>query len=84
MTWFSALIIFLLIWWIVLFAILPLGVRGQHEDNDVVEGSEPGAPVKANMKRKVLLTTLVSLIVWGIVCLIIHFGIIDLRGEYAY
>ena len=74
---FSALIIFLLIWWTALFAILPLGVRGQAEDNNIVEGTEPGAPVESQMKRKIILTTLVSIVLWVITCAVIMSGIID-------
>ena len=44
-------------WWTLLFAILPIGVRSQREQDDVVPGSEPGAPHKANMLRKVGWTT---------------------------
>ncbi len=39
-----AVAIFLTIWWIVLFAVLPLGVRSLHEDGETPEGSDPGAP----------------------------------------
>lgn len=78
------LIVYLLVWWVTLFAVLPIGVRGQAEDNSVVKGSEPGAPVKADMKRKVILTTAVSAIIWAIVCTIIHFGVFDVLGEYGY
>lgn len=65
-----------------LFAVLPLGVRSQVENDSVIEGSEPGAPVFSGMKRKLIINTIVSLIVWAIICLIIHFGVIDLRGGY--
>jgi len=41
---FSAFVVFLIIWWVVLFTILPIGVRGQAEDGDITPGSEPGAP----------------------------------------
>ncbi len=36
--------IYFLIWWIVLFAVLPWGVRNQEELGEVVPGSDPGAP----------------------------------------
>ena len=43
----TALAIFFLIWWVVLFAVLPWGVRGQHEGDggEIVPGTDPGAPV---------------------------------------
>ncbi len=62
----NAVLIYILIWWVTLFAVLPLGVRGQAEENDVVKGSEPGAPVKADIKKKFLITTIVSFFLFGV------------------
>ena len=56
---------FVTIWFVVLFAILPLGIRSQRESGGYVEGTDPGAPVNPQLLKKVLLTTLVSLIVFG-------------------
>ena len=38
---FSLFVVYLLIWWVTLFAVLPIGVRGQAEEGEVVRGSEP-------------------------------------------
>lgn len=76
---FSAFVVFLIIWWVVLFGILPIGVRGQAEDGKVVKGSEPGAPTKANMMWKVKVTTAIAIVLWVIVCSIIIFELIDLE-----
>ncbi|MGD2132067.1 MAG: DUF1467 family protein [Maricaulaceae bacterium] len=65
---------FLLIWWMVLFAVLPLGVRGQWEEGEVADGSEPGAPVSPNLPRKALLTTLVTMVLWGLLYFAIRLG----------
>lgn len=77
---FSMLVVYLLIWWITLFSVLPTGVKGQAEEGTIVNGSEPGAPVDSQMKRKVILTTIIATILWIIVCAIIMSGVIDLRG----
>ena len=79
---FSMLVIYLLIWWVTLFAVLPLGVRGQAEDGKIVKGSEPGAPVDSQMKRKIILTTIISVVIWAIVCLVIIKGWINLEQFY--
>lgn len=55
-----AIAIFLTIWFTVLFAVLPFGVRSQHEDGDVVAGSDPGAPVTPRLLVKALWTTAIS------------------------
>jgi predicted secreted protein len=60
--------IYLTVWWVVLFAVLPLGAHSHHEaEVDVPGGGEPGSPVVHNLKRKVITTTWVSAIVWVVV-----------------
>ena len=48
----------------VLFAVLPFGVRSQEESGAVAPGTDPGAPVMANLKRKLVWTTLVACLVF--------------------
>ena len=55
-----AIAIYVVIWWTVLFAILPIGVRTQGEDGAVVPGTPESAPTRPRLLRVVLLTTLVS------------------------
>jgi len=66
MTISSALAIYFIVWWVVLFAVLPFGVRSQHEEGGGVEGTDPGAPIVARMGRKLIWTTIISAIVYGI------------------
>lgn len=65
-----ALAIYFTIWWTVLLAILPFGVRSLHEDGDVPEGSDPGAPVAPRLAMKALATTLVSAVVFAAVAIV--------------
>lgn len=37
----TGLVVYLITWWIVIFMILPLGVRGQHEDGNIAHGTDP-------------------------------------------
>ena len=62
----TALAIYFVIWWIVLFVTLPFGVRSQHEDGEGAPGTDPGAPIMARMGWKLLWTTLISGVVFGI------------------
>lgn len=57
--------IFFLIWWVVLFAVLPWGVRSQHEGGEVAPGTDPGAPAVPRLARKLLWTTLVAGVVFA-------------------
>lgn len=57
----TAVAIYIVMWWITLFAILPLGVRSQHEEGgDAAVTGDPGAPVAPRLLMKAALTTLVS------------------------
>jgi predicted secreted protein len=60
--------IYVVVWWIVLFAVLPLGAQSHHEAGiDLKDGGDPGAPVTHDLKRKAVTTTWVALIVWAVV-----------------
>jgi predicted secreted protein len=53
----TSIAIYFIIWWVVLFAVLPWGVRSQHEQGTITPGSDPGAPAIPNLKRKLVWTT---------------------------
>lgn len=63
----GALAVYFIIWWTVLFAVLPFGVRSQVESGDVVAGSEPGAPVLPGLARKAAITSLVAAVIFAFV-----------------
>jgi predicted secreted protein len=56
---------YLVIWWIVLFAVLPFGIRSQHEDGEMPAGTDPGAPVIPRLARKLVWTTIVSAVIFA-------------------
>jgi len=60
-----AIAIFITIWFTVLFAVLPFGIRSQHEAGDIVPGTDPGAPVAPRLLAKALWTTLISAAVFA-------------------
>ncbi len=62
--------IYLTIWWIVLFAVLPLGVRSSEEaEEDLPEGADPGAPASPDLLKKAGITTMVSAVLFGLLVL---------------
>jgi predicted secreted protein len=76
----GGIIIYLLLWWCVFFAVLPLGVKGRWESEpDGVEGAEPGAPSAPDMKKKLLLTTAITAGLWVVVAGVIASGVINFR-----
>jgi predicted secreted protein len=79
----TALAVFFLIWWVVLFAVLPWGVRSQHEGGGVVPGTDPGAPVLPKLGRKLLWTTLVAGVIFGACYLVYVHRLVTLNGLLA-
>ncbi len=67
----TAFAIFFLIWWVVLFGVLPWGIRSQHESGEVVPGTDPGAPAIPNLGRKLLWTTVVSAVIFA-ACYVVY------------
>jgi len=68
--------IYFIIWWVVLFAVLPFGVRSQAESGEVTPGTDPGAPAVHRLGRKLLWTTLFASVVFGILCAVYTLGLI--------
>jgi predicted secreted protein len=66
MTWTTALAIYFVAWWIVLFVVLPFGVRSQQEAGEVVPGTDPGAPVITRLLRVAALTTILTAVLCGV------------------
>ncbi|GAA0771311.1 DUF1467 family protein [Roseibium denhamense] len=61
-----SLALFFMMWWIVLFAMLPFGLRRtQEEAGDVIPGSEASAPEKPQLLRVILLTTIVTSVLFS-------------------
>ncbi|HEY5072984.1 MAG TPA: DUF1467 family protein [Caulobacteraceae bacterium] len=70
---------YLTIWWVTLFAILPLGVRSHAEEGlPVPGGGDPASPVDPKLKRKFFTTTWVSAIVFALLWLTLRFHLVTL------
>lgn len=59
--------IYFLVWWVVFFAMLPLGVKSQHEAQTEFEpGTDPGAPHRPLLWWKLAATTVVAAVLLAI------------------
>jgi predicted secreted protein len=72
-----ALGIYIFIWWIMLFVVLPFGVRTQEEEGSVVPGTPASAPANTRILRIFAINTVVATIVFAIVYAIIAYGLIS-------
>jgi predicted secreted protein len=77
----TAIAIYFLIWWIVLFAVLPWGVRAQGEESP--PGTDPGAPMVPRLLNKLIWTTAVATVVWGLCAVAYLNGFVTLDGLAA-
>jgi predicted secreted protein len=75
-----AVAVYLIIWWTVLFAVLPIGVRTQGEDGTIVPGTPESAPTAPRLLRVVLLTTVISGVVFATLWALINYGIVDMNA----
>ena len=65
----GSVILFLLIWWLILFTVLPLNISNNAEKNVRNEGNDSGAPNNPQIFKKFLITTILSSIIWSIIYL---------------
>jgi predicted secreted protein len=76
MTWFAAGIIFVIVWWLVLFMVLPFGAR---PPDNVEPGMAPSAPARPRMGLKIAITTALALAFTALILWLLHSGLIQLR-----
>jgi predicted secreted protein len=70
----TAIFIYFLIWWVMLFTVLPLGIARNQEDG---KGFDAGAPARPDLKKKLLLNTVISAAILGIIQLLIVTGVLN-------
>ena len=75
----SGLVLFAVIWFMVLFIVLPLRNVTQGEDGDVVPGTHASAPANPQRKRNVKITTIWAAGIWVVIAGIILSGAITVR-----
>lgn len=80
MGWFTGFVVYFLIWWVVLFAVLPIGTRPSAEPDP--DSGFRGIPEQPRLWRKVLITTLIAAIVWGAAAWLINSPYVSFRHGY--
>lgn len=80
MGWTLSFVVFTLIWWTVLFAVLPLGVRPRQAS--VEEGGWNGAPAQPQLLKKVILTTVITAVLFGGFYLLEQSNLVSFRSDW--
>ncbi|MFC3124711.1 DUF1467 family protein [Pseudoroseomonas globiformis] len=76
MNWFTGIMVFVLVWWVMLFTVLPVGIR---PDEDGVTGGWRGTPRTPRIGRKLLWTTLLACGVFGCIYLLATSDLLSFR-----
>ena len=70
-----------MIWWIIFFSILPVGIKSNKEIfRDSIEGADPGAPKNPKIGKKFLITTIITSILFIMIYYVVDFGFFNLRN----
>ena len=78
MNWLSGIVVYILVWWVTLFAILPLWVTPADPDDP---GYAVGAPRRPLLLRKLLLTTAVAALIWAGIYIVVSEPWLSFRGS---
>lgn len=70
----SIIAVFFVVWWIVLFAVLPWGTRTQDDEGEVILGTPSSAPSSPRLIRKAIATTIVAAIVTFVIWYIVDYS----------
>ena len=78
----GSIIVYVLIWWIIFFSVLPIGIQSNKEKfKETIEGMDPGAPINPKIGKKFLITTIITSIIFMVIYYLVQFNLLNLR-EY--
>ncbi len=77
----GSIIIYVMIWWIVFFSVLPFGIESNKEVfKESLEGSDAGAPKNPNIAKKFIITTIITSILFTMIYYLVSNNFINLRN----
>ena len=78
----GSIIVYVLIWWIIFFSVLPIGIQSNKgRFREKLEGIDPGAPDNPKIARKFLITTIITSIIFIVIYYLVEIDLLNLR-EY--
>ena len=73
----SAIVVYAVVWFLVLFCVLPQNLRTQGETGVVFKGTSRSAPSNLNIRKKFIITSIISAVIWALICMAIIYGLIS-------
>ena len=78
----GSIIVYVLIWWIIFFSVLPVGIQSNKETfKEKIDGIDPGAPKNPKIAKKFLITTIITSLVFMVIYYLVRADLLNLR-EY--
>jgi len=74
----GSIVIFVIIWWIVFFSLLPIDVNRNKKTQ--IEGEDPGSPENPKILKKFIYTTIISTMVFLIIYYLVQYNYLNLRN----
>ena len=78
MTITGSIVIYVIIWWIIFFSLLPIDVN--RNKNIKIEGEDPGSPENPKILKKFIYTTIISSLLFLIIYYLVRYNYINLRN----
>lgn len=76
MAFFSLVVVFVCVWWVIFFMALPFGIQLDESGPEI---SGPGAPKVTNLKKKAIITTLISIVICGMIVAAVEADVFSFR-----
>ncbi len=76
----GSIIVYVMIWWIIFFSLLPVGIQSNKEVfKEKIGGMDPGAPKNPKIGKKFLITTLITTIIFAVIYYLVEIDLLNLR-----
>ena len=76
----GSIIVYVMIWWIIFFSLLPVGIQSNKEVfREKIGGMDPGAPKNPKIRKKFLITTLITTIIFAVIYYLVEIDLLNLR-----
>ena len=76
----GSIIVYVMIWWIIFFSVLPIGIQSKKDVfKEEIGGMDPGAPKNPNIAKKFFITTLITTIIFTAIYYLVKIDLLNLR-----
>ena len=76
----GSIIVYVIIWWIIFFSVLPIGIRSNKDAfREKIGGMDPGAPKNPKIGKKFLITTFITTLIFAVIYYLVQIDLLNLR-----